>query len=206
MNGSDDFEIIEVELNAQDEHKFSEYLKNLESLNSTTIVKNGINSSLQINFAEGEELSLKSTVPSDDEISTFLHKMRMFVLNDELASYNKITGIIGRQVKDDRIRSFVKKQRAIYNGESMNQTFKITTNNGHINSDSALFDWMNGYEYHSDLVKRGRIDEMFKNLGGIDVARGIYLSMLTEKFKAISSIGKFVKMLMNKNHIIEFNM
>ena len=88
----------------------------------------------------------------------------------------------------------------------MNQTFKITTNNGHINSDSALFDWMNGYEYHSDLVKRGRIDEMFKNLGGIDVARGIYLSMLTEKFKAISSIGKFVKMLMNKNHIIEFNM
>tara|TARA_R110001592_G_scaffold347361_1_gene640847 strand:- start:6730 stop:7377 length:648 start_codon:yes stop_codon:yes gene_type:complete len=204
-NGSNGSDVIEVELNEQDENKFTEYLKNLEALNSTTIVKNSINTKLKINFVEGKGLSCISTVPSDDEISTFLHKMRMFVLNKEFASYNSITGIIKRQIEDDRVRSFVKSQRAIYDGKSMNQMLSIKTNNGHIISDSALFDWMNGYEYHSDLEKREKIDEMFKKLGGLDFARGVYLSMLTEKAKAISSIGDFVKMIMNKNHTIEIN-
>lgn len=200
---SEDFETIDVALTEKENICLSGYLDHLKNLHETSIVKNGFTTSIKFKYEEGFGLSFSSLIPSDDEISTFLHKMRMFLLHEEYASYNAVTGIIGRRIKNNNVRQFLKRQRAIYEGKAMSNIFSIRTSDGVATSDSALHDWINAYEYHSDLDKRKKIDNIFKNIGGLNCAKALYLSMLIEKVKAIDSIGDFVKMLMVKNHTFE---
>lgn len=196
---NDNRTVLEFEISNDELSILKDFFENFESLERTDVVKNGLITQFKLNYEHGKGLSFSSKLPTDDEIAVFLHRMRHFILNNECCSYNSVTGIIGRRIKDDRIKKIIKRQRTIYDGRKYNDMISIYHNEVLLTSDTALFDWVNAYEYHSDRSKRIQIEERFKNIGGLDAAKALYLSMLTEKLKAISAIAGFIKMLTIKD-------
>ena len=149
---SAEFEDSEIDL-------LTDYLSNTRRLNEAKVVQSGMPGNLQLHYDKknGTKLSLQATLPDEENILSFLHRMRRFILNDECSSYNRVTGIIARRFNDSSIRSMIKTQRKIYDGKDFQQLIQIESNGVLLNSEKMLFDWLNAFEYHSDQTKKEEI-------------------------------------------------
>lgn len=173
------------------------YLENLNRLQESKLVMDGMPGGLIIHSDDEKGLRCEVSLPDEDAILAFLHRMRRFILNDENSSYNKVTGIIAKRFESNRIRSMIKKQRKIYDGRQFQSGIKIKSNGVTINSDKMLFDWLNAFEYHDDTTKRAEIEKLHQ-LMPLDVSRAVFLMLLAEKVKAIYAIADFVALILGK--------
>lgn len=178
------------------------YLENLKRLQESKLIIDGMPGGLKIHSDKENGLRCELSLPDEDSILAFLHRMRRFILSEENSSYDKVTGIIARRFDNSRIRSMIKNQRKIYDGRHFQSGIQIQSNGVTINSEKMLFDWLNAFEYHDDTTKREEIEKLHQ-LMPLDASRAIFLMLLTEKVKAIYTIADFVSLILGKVETIE---
>ncbi len=147
-------QVVECELDASELDRLERFYDQTEELSRLSIVKNGIPCNLNINYDKEKGMAFNVTLPPEENILALLHKLRRFILNDEYASYNRVTGILGRKVNNPNIRATIKRQRKIYEGQEFRSQVRITSDGIVINSEEVLFTWLNSFEYHNDRLRR----------------------------------------------------
>lgn len=195
-------EIVEFELSDTELKSFQQYLTNYEKLRETSLIKNGFITSLKIEIDESG-IVINTKMPSSEAISSFLHRLRPFILQKEPASYAVITGLLKRRIINGQIKKIVKEQAALFSGAPIPKKIQIYSNKVPIFTEEALLKWINAYEYHQDEEKRKEIEVLYKNIGGLNTANAVYLMLLTEKMKAISCVADLIKILFVKGFIFE---
>lgn len=195
-------ELASAEFEESEISLLGDYLSNTDKLLALSIVKEGIPTNLNGKFTQGNEPLFNVQLPEEEKILSLLHRLRMFILNDQAASYNKVTGIISKKFNNTSIRSIIKKQRMIYDGKNFQGSMQLKINGKIINSEEVLFLWLNSFEYHDDKTKKAEIEKLHQLLP-FDVSKALFLILLAEKVKAILGVADFVSLLLGRINSIE---
>lgn len=173
----------------------------VNDLLSVKLVQDGVACAVNIDYKEGLGATITSQLPPSEQIMVMLHRLRPLILNDEHASFNRVCGIIGSRINDPIFRRVLKRQRKIYDGRSMQDQIVVTAtaenSNLVINSEKALFSWLNAYEYHRDQGKRKEIDR-FHQLLALDHSKAFFLMLITNKIRAIEALARLVDLILGK--------
>ena len=197
---------IEASFN-EDEIKLLEgYLQQVEDLRKTKLVKYGFQPSLNMKWDKESGFSIETNLPQEDDLLALLHRLRPFILKKEFASFETITGLLGKKFNHDEFSPFLKRYRLLYQGKHIESLMTITTGDVVVNSEKTMMDWLNSYEYHRDQDKKEKLAPIF-NLLSHDGARAIFVMFIVDKIKAIISIADLIKLALGKDEVdsIYFN-
>jgi hypothetical protein len=150
-------------------------------------------------------LETTSTVPNIEETASFLLLLRPLILQkDEPANFHSIRNLLCRKLDHPHFRNLLEQYRQLYSGKIDQGIFRLEINGVLINSDSALIDWLYSYVYHRDLDRRKVYENLHRMLppGVFDV---IFLGLLLDKASAIFELAELVRVVMNKQKGLEFN-
>jgi hypothetical protein len=197
--------IVSAEFPPEEVQAFEAYYRYEEDLSTVKFLKDGASVALNVNYLDGIGTSFTAQLPPEEDIIVLLHKLRPLILNDEHGSYNKITGFIGRRFTDANVRSFLRHQRELYDGRSMQRNFQVQAGGIVINSENVLQDWLNAFEYHRDQDKRKAL-ETLHTLLPLPASRALFLMLLSDKASAIFNIGYFIGTLLGKTATLEFTL
>lgn len=153
---------------------------------------------LKITWTEEDGFESESDVPDDDLISSFLHRLRPFILQEEKTYFHKICKILSRRLDNVAIRNKIAEQKKIFDGERIRSMVVISSNEKIINSEGHLRKWLNAYEYHRDTDKQKELEELHWLLPH-DTYRALFLQMLCEKSDTIFYIQWLIKALREGN-------
>ena len=192
-----EFKINQDELNIL--KRFTEYL---EDLLKTKIILEKIPTQLRIEANKEKGVSFSVNLPPDDDIIVFLYKLRPLILESEYASFHKVIGILGKRIESQLVRNFLKVQNSIFNIKRLQKQFTITFKDQIINSEEALFKWLNSFEYHRDEEKRREIEKL-NELLPMEATKAIFLFILTEKIKAIFNVYSILQVVFGRHKKIE---
>lgn len=177
------------------------YCRYVDEVIAAKLVQDGIPCSVKLNYEEGEGTTVTSELPPDEDVVVLLHRLRPLILNDEHASFNRITGILGKRIDEPLVRTALKSQRETYDGRAMQKQIVVrSTADGAeiiINSEKALFTWLNAYEYHRDQDKKREIDH-YHQLLPLDHSKAFFLMLLSDKVRAIAAIANFADVILGK--------
>lgn len=173
------------------------FAANTKRLLEARMIADGLTANLTINYDREKGMNVKVTLPDEDLILAFLHRLRRFILNDEPCSYNKVTGIIARRFDHPTIRGMVRAQRALYDGRDFQSQIRIESNQTVINCEDTLMKWLNAFEYHTDETKRAEIEKLHA-LMPLEASRAVFIMLLIEKVKAIINISNFIELLLGR--------
>ena len=186
---SGDFEDNEIEL-------LKDYKANVQRLLETRSIKESMFGGYKIQYDDNSGLVFESSLPDEDYISAFLHRMRFFILNKERSSYNSISGIIKRRLNNSMLNQKFQIQRLAYDGKTIQSMIQIQCDEEIINSEKMLLEWLNSYEYHNDEDKKENIIKLH-NIFPLEVSRVIFIMMLREKAKSIISINSIIDSILD---------
>jgi hypothetical protein len=195
-------EEISAEFDPDEINILEDYLLNTAKLLKVKMIADGMSGHVSFNFDKNNGLSFETHLPKEENVLAFLHQMRKFILQNEYSSYNKVTGLISRRFNNTAIREIIKKQRKVYDGTEFQESVVIKSNNTIINSEKTLFDWLNAFEYHSEQPKKKQLEKLHELLP-LEVSRVAFLTLLSEKVRAIIHIAKFVALLIGKAELFE---
>lgn len=177
------------------------YCQYVDEVIAVKLVQDGIPCSVKLDYKKGEGTTVTTDLPPDEDVVVLLHRLRPLILNDEHASFNRIAGILGRRIEEPLVRTALKSQREIYDGRAMQQQIVVRSTAGGaeiiINSEKALFTWLNAYEYHRDQDKKREIDR-YHQLLPLDHSKAFFLMLLSDKVRAIVAIASFAKVILGK--------
>ena len=177
------------------------YCQYVDELTAVKLVQDGIPCSVNLAYKQGEGTTLTSELPADEDVIVLLHRLRPLILNDEHSSFNRITGILGRRIDEPLVRQALKLQHEIYDGRAMQRQIIVSSRaeGGEIiiNSERALFAWLNAYEYHRDQDKKREID-CYHQLLPLDHSKAFFLMLLSNKIRAIAAIAGLAGVVLGK--------
>lgn len=187
---------------ADDWNTLNEYLEYADDLLKTKFVQDGMPAALNIKWNQDSGMVVSTKLPNWDEVSAFLHKLRPFILEKESTYFYKICNILTRELTHPYFRNIVDQQRDFFSGKRVQSIYKISSNDTVLNSEKVLYDWLNSYEYHRDKEKRKFIDSLHE-MFPLDGSKVLFLSLLTDKTKAINNIAVLVRLVVGKQTSFE---
>jgi len=179
--------------------EFTQYTKDLISIK---FVQDGMPASLKIHWDENSGMAVSSKLPSWDDVTVFLHKFRPLGLQSESTYFYKICGLLTKELTHPYFRNMVDLQRDIFSGKVLQAQFRISSDDVVLNSERVLYDWLNAYEYHRDKEKREFIQSLHTMLP-LDASKVLFLSLLTEKTKAINNVAALTMVVIGKQESVE---
>jgi hypothetical protein len=189
---------------ADSEHVLlTRFLEQYEQLAESKPLREGFPCRLAVKWSRDKEFRVETTLPDNDTLGILLHRLRPFILENESATFKNIVSIIGKCVDDPPLRELLKRERRLYDGRDFQQQVKIATDDIIVNSEQLLYDWLNSHEYHRDPDKRQSVGRIFQRMPG-GFMRGVLVSMLVDKVRAIRNVASIVAVLLNKSNRFEF--
>lgn len=179
------------------------YLEQYDQLKQSRPLREGFPCEFSLKWEEGMGIKTEASLPDSDTLSILLHRLRPFILQDEPASYVKVTAMIGRRVDDLYTQQLLREQRKLYDGRDAQRQMRISSNEVIVNSERVLYDWLNSHEYHRDPDKRETVDALFERTPG-DLMRALLVSMLVDKVKAVRNIASLVAFILGKTKSLQF--
>jgi hypothetical protein len=180
------------------------YCKYVKELLSIKIIRDGFQANLTLHFSNDGQITTKQTMPPDDEIVVLLHRLRPLILNDEHASFNRVTGIFGKHTSSSQIRQMLKNHHALYGGRHLQGLFEVRVHDTIINSDKMLFNWLNAFEYHRDQDMRRQIERLHV-LMPLEASRVIFLMLLHDKVSAICQVGQLIELILGDRPTLDYS-
>ena len=182
-----------------------DYLSHVADLQSTQFLTKG--EGVQLNFAwsGGTEVQWSVRTPPDDDVFAFLHRLRPLILQDEPACFPRVRAILNRRLKDAPIRPFMGWLLELYEGKTMQKVIAMQSNDRILNSEQMLVMWLNAYEYHRDRDKQELLESHSKIMP-LEWSRGVFLTLLGEKAKAISNLGVLVEVVLGKRNALSVSL
>jgi hypothetical protein len=188
---------VQIALTDDEWSRFAAYLEQADVLVDDELVQIGVPTSSHMSVNKETGVTFSVELPPWDQVIVLLHKLRPFILNDEYASFNRVTGIIGQRFEHPFFRRVLKSQRRLYDGRRSQDLCVVSSNGVVINSEQVLFDWLNAYEYHRDQDKKAKIESLHR-LVPLDYSKDIFVAMLGDKTDAIINIAALVRVIMGK--------
>ena len=105
---------------------------------------------------------MTADLPDDDTLAILLHRLRPFLLADEPASFTRVSSRLGRLITEPYIRQLLRHNRRVYEGRVAQEMLRVESDDMVLNSERALFDWLNSHEYHHDAIKRESVAPIFR--------------------------------------------
>ena len=187
-----------VEFSDEEWAQLQAYLGHVRDLQATRFFEQGAEIQLKMSWKEGEGLTWRVATPPSDDVFAFLHRLRPLILEKkEPATFLKVRALLARKLKDAPIKPLMKFLLSLYQGKEMKKLIVMQSNNEIMNSEKMLFKWLNAHEYHRDYEKQEFLDTLHKILP-LDWSRGVFLSLLVDKAKAISNLGLLVQIALGE--------
>lgn len=195
--------VVRGEVSDTEHALLTRFLEEYKQLAESKPLREGFPCRMAVKWSRGKELRVETTLPDNDTLGIFLHRLRPFILENESANFKNVVSIIGKSVDDRPLRELLGRERRLYDGRDFQQHVKIVTDAIIVNSEQVLYDWLNSHEYHRDPDKRESVDALFKRMPG-DFMRAVLVSMLVDKVRAIRNVASIVAVLLNKSASFEF--
>lgn len=194
---------LEGELSDSEHCSLNQYLHQYDELVQCRPMQTGFPCNVSMNWDKDTGMKVQAELPDRDSLSILLHRMRPFILQDEPASFAKVTAILGKNLDSPYLRRLLREQRELYDGRQSQQLMQISTGDLLINSERVLSDWLNSHEYHRDPDKRKAIDGLFALLPG-DLMQAILVSLVLDKIQAVKNMAAIVAFVLGKNDTLKF--
>jgi hypothetical protein len=188
---------VKVEFTDQEEAQLRAFDRYADELKEISIMKYGAPGQLKLHWQEGIGLTVKTTLPSDEQLAALLHRLRPFVLQGEYTNFRYVANTIGRRAQTELIHLFLRMQKDLYQSKRSQEMIKVSSNGVMINSEEILFQWLNGYEYHHDADKRLAMEELH-HLLPLEASKALFVTMLYDKADAIRNLHSLVRLILRK--------
>jgi hypothetical protein len=162
-----------------------------EALNRTSFVGNWNQTHISIHMAIDGRVTNTSSLPSDDEIAAFLHRLRPFYLQKEAFHFNTVCNTIGAHICDDAVTDCLREWKRHYDARASRQVFEIAAAGKILNSEEFLDHYLNAYEYHYDPDRRKAIDDISAHFP-LEAQKAIIVLLLSLRLNAINKLASFL--------------
>lgn len=169
-----------------------DYAEHVKALDSCSYFKESQGKIISIHFSNDGRMACKDYVPENEKLWAVILKLRPIELNNEPASYNRVTGIIGRRMAHPVIREFLKECRSFFDGKADQQVYTFQAGGRTLNSLEVFADYMNACHYHVDGNRKAAIEAITKNVP-LEVLEGVIQVFLNSKMKAVRMIAQFIR-------------
>lgn len=202
---TNDAQILAVEIDDDDWDVLVRFTENFERLAATRMGR-AAHVSIEFTFDVRTGVSWTGTLPPEDEIAAFLHRLRPFLLNDEASNFNRMCNRLGCLIPHPGNVAFLRQQRREFSGRGFQDQVRFLSNDTVVNSEAVLQDWLNAYEYHQDPERRDQLSKVHHHLMPLEALRPLFVSMLIDKARAIAALADLVRLLLggSKGHEIRF--
>lgn len=174
-----------------------DFVKYTNDLLSIEIVSQGGPGKLNINYTQESGLSYSVDLPKEDQILALLHRLRPFVLQNEVTNFNRVCNHLSRRFDDVPFKGFIKSIGDFYSGKKIQAIILLKSNDVLINSEEILLKWLNAHEYHRDNEKQKELETLHKILP-LETSRAIFVMMLYDKVRAITILAHFINVIVGE--------
>lgn len=171
--------------------KLSIFCEYARPLTESSFAKNPLNRKGSIHFANDGSVTNKGVLPPDDEVSSFLHRLRPIYLNDEETNFNKIANLVGQHIADDDVTEAIRYWKQYYDGRDSQKIFTIKIKEKILNSNEFFDNYANALEYHRDQTRREYIDFIAERFP-LEAQKAVFVLLLGLKMKAITKFASFI--------------
>ncbi len=166
----------------------NDFILYAHDLAETSVIKsNKFHSQFKLVYNKSSGFSETVTMPDIDDIKLVMYKLRPFILERESTSFNRVCGIVYRNIRNETISRLLGVQQDLFQGKIMRQTYKIAIDDTVINSEDLFMKWVNGFEYHRDEDKRAQF-EQYRHIFSEDKFRAIFVDFVIDKIRAIDNL------------------
>ncbi|MCY3019801.1 MAG: hypothetical protein NTW87_12330 [Planctomycetota bacterium] len=178
-----------------DEQVLRAFLHEAQALEDSLLRQGGFAASYHVSWKIGQPLVITGTEPNADQRAVMLHRLRPFLLQGESLYFHSVRGILARSSDSPFLHDWLRQTKARFTCKHSQQQFLISVGDMVLNSEAALNQWLNAFEYHREEAKA--IDLiMTHDPFPVDASRPIFIMMLREKVDAVLHLGHVVhKML-----------
>lgn len=173
------------------------FLESYEQLATSRPMTQGIPCDISIKVADGWA-DVTSTLPTQDDLDIMFNRFRMFLHEKERAYFNRVCGILKRQVRSTPLLSVMKDQQRLFRNSPECVSTRVIMNGVVVSDEARLNDWIYGYQYHGHDERRAVFES-----AGIDVnhpaVRRAFVSLLLNKRDAIVNLAVLVAVLMRRH-------
>src|ERR1044071_2622707 len=122
------------------------FLSQQKELADSKPLREGMPCNISVNYSEESGLQVSSELPTRDDLSILLHRLRPFILQNEPASFVKASNILGKHLTDPLLRQFIARQRELYDGRLAQRMMRVVSDEQVLNSEEVLSNWLNSHE------------------------------------------------------------
>jgi hypothetical protein len=141
----------------------SRFLEQYDSLVESKPMREGVPCEMAIRIEDGRG-SVTTDLPSKDDLDILFQRLRLFLLQNERASFVNVCSILRRQLTDLRLRELIKNQHAAFRNDPHELDSRLVINNVIVDQEAMLTDWLYGYQFHGDDERRERLKRLGINL------------------------------------------
>ncbi|KPV54671.1 hypothetical protein SE17_02260 [Kouleothrix aurantiaca] len=189
--------ILSGEFSDDDWRRLENFAQYADELLRTKFAQKGDTGELRVQSTEEGGLQFEARLPDWDDVTVFLHKFRPILLQNESTFFYKIVNILARELEHPYVRGFLQREKARYSGKILQSAFQITSNDIIINSEQAVSDWLNAYEYHRAEDKQALLEKVH-TMFPLDASKVLFLSVLNEKLFAVYNVAGFIQVMVGK--------
>ncbi|MBN2029067.1 hypothetical protein JW824_02385 [bacterium] len=195
---STEVQIIDVSIPDEEWKILKDFKSFAEELLKSKIMREGFQVQFNVSGILDGNFKFNPKLPPDDDLAILLHRMRPFILNNELTNFNRVCNILSRSFENDIFRQVIKRYKEMYSGTDFRNQIRILFNDKVLNSDKFFMEWLNAYEYHRIPQKRDNLEELF-NVFPLSCGKSIISIMLIEKARAVREIYYIIVAMDKKN-------
>lgn len=191
-NAAGDTETQTGEFSDVDWAILSQYLDCSDRLARCRIVESQAKLRLRIRGELGKPTTLEATLPPDEDVDQFLHRLRPFVLHDATNFYD-VRSVLGRYITLPAFRQYLKRLGDRYAGKDIPFRIVVGSEAGELmlGSKEAVDKWLNAFEYHQDSGKQTELRSMYAVFPE-QASRGMFLYFLLQRAGAIGKLGALI--------------
>jgi len=171
--------------------KLVAFTETADALNNTAFVTNWNETRISLHMANDGHISNTGSLPSDDEVAAFLHRLRPIYLQKEALNYNTICNLVSAHLNDPAVTQCLREWKRHYDARASREVFEIAAAGKVLNSQEFLDNYLNALEYHRDQDRRKVIDE----IGGhfpLEAQKAIIVLLLAMRLGAINKLASFL--------------
>lgn len=137
-----------------------------------------------MSFNDKEGLTFSYPQYSNAELYELLHVLRPLILQNEQASFYKITSLLKRRFSNRGFSDQIKVWSRIFRHGEYSMIMQIKINNMPLFDESLLDTYLNGIEYHNDNEKASAWYALESSLNS-ENSRALIMNQLYSKVKAL---------------------
>jgi len=192
---NESFQSVSIVLSDADEERLNGFVLSVEELKGLQVIQEGFRAKINMKGSEGKPVNIITTGPSSDDLSAVLHKLRPLILKKEPFYFHRICNIIARSTSQTVIGRFLAEQKNLFDGKRSQSTFKIKVNDLVLNSDEAVTQWLNAFQYHRDADHRRMFKDLYSSIPS-SFCESLFVQAIIDKVNAVMATLELIRMIL----------